>query len=80
MQAKLREIEAPVIREIRGLGLMVGIDLRTRARPYLEALIGKGVLALPAGPTVIRLLPPLVIGTDELDVVVAAIGEVLQQK
>ena len=79
LQAKLAEIEAPVIREIRGLGLMVGIELRTRARPYLEALIGKGVLALPAGPTVIRLLPPLVIGTEELDVVVSAIGEVLQQ-
>jgi acetylornithine/LysW-gamma-L-lysine aminotransferase len=79
LQAKLREIEAPVIREIRGLGLMVGIELRTRARPYLEALIGKGVLALPAGPTVLRLLPPLVIKTEELDVVVAAIGQVLGQ-
>jgi len=79
LQAKLREIEAPVIREIRGLGLMVGIELRTRARPYLEALIGKGVLALPAGPTVIRLLPPLIIGTEELDAVVSAIDEVLQQ-
>ena len=77
--ARLREIEAPVIREIRGLGLMIGIELRTRARPYLEALIGQGVLALPAGPTVIRLLPPLIIGTDELDVIVVAIAQVLQQ-
>jgi acetylornithine/LysW-gamma-L-lysine aminotransferase len=58
---------------------MVGIELRTRSQPYLEALIEKGVLALPAGSTVIRLLPPLVIGTDELDVVVAAISDVLQQ-
>ena len=79
LQAKLREIEAPVIRDIRGLGLMVGIELRTRARPYLEALIGKGVLALPAGPTVLRLLPPLVIETAELDVVIAAIADVLQK-
>jgi acetylornithine/LysW-gamma-L-lysine aminotransferase len=79
LRSKLNEIEAPVIREIRGLGLMVGIELRTRARPYLEALIGKGVLALPAGPTVIRLLPPLIIGSDELDVVVSALGDVLQQ-
>lgn len=79
LQAKLRAIEAPVVREVRGLGLMVGIELRTRARPYLEALIGKGVLALPAGPTVLRLLPPLIIGTNELDVVVSAIADVLQQ-
>jgi acetylornithine/LysW-gamma-L-lysine aminotransferase len=76
--AKLREIEAPVIREIRGLGLMVGIELRTRARPYLQALIDKGVLALPAGPTVLRLLPPLIIGMQELDAVVSAIADVLQ--
>jgi acetylornithine/LysW-gamma-L-lysine aminotransferase len=80
LQAKLRELEAPVIREIRGLGLMVGIELRTRARPYLEALIDKGVLALPAGPTVLRLLPPLVIETSDLDLVVTAIGEVLNQE
>jgi acetylornithine/LysW-gamma-L-lysine aminotransferase len=80
LQAKLRQIDAPVVRDIRGLGLMVGIELRTRARPFLEALIGKGVLALPAGPTVLRLLPPLVIETAELDVVAAAIGEVLQKK
>jgi acetylornithine/LysW-gamma-L-lysine aminotransferase len=79
LQARLREIDAPVIREIRGLGLMVGIELRTRARPYLEALIGKGVLALPAGPTVLRLLPPLIISTEDLDVVVSAIADVLQQ-
>jgi acetylornithine/LysW-gamma-L-lysine aminotransferase len=79
LQARLHEIEAPVIREIRGRGLMVGIELRTRARPYLEALIGKGVLALPAGSTVIRLLPPLIIRKEELDIVVSAIADVLQQ-
>jgi acetylornithine/LysW-gamma-L-lysine aminotransferase len=77
LQARLQEMEAPVVREIRGLGLMVGIELRTRARPYLEALIGKGVLALPAGPTVLRLLPPLVIDTGELELVVSALAEVL---
>jgi acetylornithine/LysW-gamma-L-lysine aminotransferase len=74
---KLGQLESPAIREIRGLGLMIGIELRTRARPYLEALIEQGVLALPAGPTVLRLLPPLVIGYEELDAVVSAIGEVL---
>jgi len=76
---RLDQLDAPVIREIRGMGLMVGIELRTRARAYLEALIEQGVLALPAGPTVLRLLPPLVIGYEELDAVVAAIGRVLQE-
>jgi acetylornithine/LysW-gamma-L-lysine aminotransferase len=76
---QLRSLESPAVREIRGLGLMVGIELRTRAQSYLEALIARGVLALPAGPTVIRLLPPLVIGYDELEAVVTAIGQVLEE-
>jgi acetylornithine/LysW-gamma-L-lysine aminotransferase len=74
---KLRDIGAPQIREIRGMGLMVGIELRTRVRPYLEALIQEGILALPAGPTVIRLLPPLVIELAALDQVAAAVAKVL---
>ncbi|MBN1935482.1 MAG: aspartate aminotransferase family protein [Anaerolineae bacterium] len=74
---KLRAIPSPMIREVRGLGLMVGIELRTKSQPYLEALIDQGVLALPAGTTVIRLLPPLIIGYEELDRVVAAIETVL---
>ena len=54
------------VRDVRQLGLMIGIELKTRARPYLELLMGRGVLALPAGPTVIRLLPPLVISEEKL--------------
>ncbi len=56
----------PVVRDFRHLGLMLGIELKTRSRPYLEALMQAGVLALPAGPTVIRLLPPLVILEEDL--------------
>ena len=74
---RLQRLDAPVIREVRGIGLMVGIELRTRARPFLEALIERGVLALPAGPTVIRLLPPLTISRKDLDTVVNALQEVL---
>lgn len=74
---RLRRIAAPVIREVRGLGLMVGIELRRRVQPYLVALMERRVLALPAGRTVLRLLPPLVISREELDVVVSAINSVL---
>jgi acetylornithine/LysW-gamma-L-lysine aminotransferase len=77
LQGLLKRIESPAIREVRGLGLMVGIELKTRARPYLEALIDHGVLALPAGPTVIRLLPPLTVSYEDLDAVATAIQEVL---
>ena len=55
-----------VVRDVRQLGLMIGIELKTKSRPYLEKLMTQGVLALPAGPTVIRLLPPLVIAEEKL--------------
>ncbi len=65
------------VREVRQIGLMIGVELRERCRPYLEALAERGVLALPAGPTVIRLLPPLVIGEAGIDEVADALAEVL---
>jgi acetylornithine/LysW-gamma-L-lysine aminotransferase len=63
---RLKRIEARVIREVRGLGLMIGIELRLKSTPYLRTLMDQGVLALPAGPTVVRLLPPLVITEQDL--------------
>ncbi|MGQ9710088.1 MAG: aspartate aminotransferase family protein [Anaerolineae bacterium] len=75
--SRLRRISSPLIRDIRGLGLMVGIELRRRGRPYLQDLAERGVLALPAGPTVLRFLPPLVISQEELERVVQAVDETL---
>lgn len=79
--AKLRRLaeEAHVIREVRGMGLMIGIDLRTRSAKYLQALQDRGVLALDAGPTVIRLLPPMVITWEQLETVYAALEAVLKE-
>jgi LysW-gamma-L-lysine/LysW-L-ornithine aminotransferase len=74
---RLRAIDARVIREVRGLGLMIGIELRSRVTPYLKALMDEGVLALPAGRTVLRLLPPLVISEEELATACDAIERVL---
>lgn len=74
----LRSLSSPLIREVRGLGLMVGVELKRPSAPYLAALAGRGVLALQAGPTVIRFLPPLVIGQEDLDQVVQALDAVLQ--
>jgi acetylornithine/LysW-gamma-L-lysine aminotransferase len=75
--ARLGEIESPLIRDVRGLGLMVGIEIKQKVAPYLKALSERGVLALPAGLTVIRLLPPLVITSEQIDAVVDALAEVL---
>ena len=76
--AELRQIRSPVVKEVRGLGLMVGIALRVRVTPVLRDLMKKSVLALPAGPTVLRLLPPLVIEEEDLQAAAAAIREVLE--
>jgi LysW-gamma-L-lysine/LysW-L-ornithine aminotransferase len=77
LQDELRALNLPTIREVRGAGLMIGVDLRTRVTPVLHALQARGVLALPAGKTVLRLLPPLVVTQDELAYAVRQIAEVL---
>ncbi|NUQ05428.1 MAG: aspartate aminotransferase family protein [Anaerolineae bacterium] len=74
----LRARSLPGVREIRGRGLMIGIELRDRVTPVLQALQDRGVLALPAGKTVLRLLPPLIITWDELMRIADAIEEVLR--
>ncbi len=66
-----------MIREVRGLGLMIGVELKQKVTPYLMALMERGVLALPAGLNVLRLLPPLVIEKSDLDVVADQIEYVL---
>jgi acetylornithine/LysW-gamma-L-lysine aminotransferase len=73
----LNTIESKKIREIRGLGLMLGIELKEKAGPHVQKLMEKGVIALLAGATIIRLLPPLVITRDEIDMVVQALKDLL---
>ena len=73
----LGELGSPLIREVRGLGLMVGIELKRRAGPYLAALMEQGMLALSAGPIVMRFLPPLVISREELETVAQTVEMVL---
>lgn len=76
--AALRERNLPLVRDIRHAGLLVGLELKQRVQPYLLALMHQGILALPAGPNVLRLLPPLVISYPQLDAVVSAIETVLR--
>jgi acetylornithine/LysW-gamma-L-lysine aminotransferase len=77
--ARLGRIQSPLVREVRGLGLMVGIELKQKVTPYLQALMARGVLALPAGLTVMRFLPPLVITQEQLAQAADAVEAVLAQ-
>src|SRR5206468_2589299 len=73
----LRDTRSDRVREVRGLGLLVGVELKENAAGALRALQEEGVLALGAGPTVVRFLPPLVITADQIDRVLAASAKAL---
>jgi ornithine--oxo-acid transaminase len=64
---KLRQISSPVIREIRGRGLFVGVELKVPARPYCERLKENGLLCKETHENTIRLAPPLTISRQEID-------------
>ncbi len=64
---RLKRIESEVIREVRGRGLMIGVELAIPARPYCEALRDEGLLCKDTHANVMRFAPPLVITKDEID-------------
>ena len=77
LMEKLKKIESPNIRDVRGIGLMVGIEMKQKVTPYIKILQEKKIIALNAGLTVIRLLPPLVITYEQIDHLVDVLTEVL---
>ncbi|MCB9260170.1 MAG: acetylornithine/succinylornithine family transaminase [Ignavibacteriales bacterium] len=66
------------VRGIRNLGLMIGIELKEKVQPYLVELMEKGILAMPAGKTILRLLPPAVISYEDLDKVAEVLNDMLK--
>jgi acetylornithine/LysW-gamma-L-lysine aminotransferase len=77
LMEKLKKLESPNIREVRGLGLMIGIELKHKVAPYIDIMQEKKIIVLNAGMTVIRLLPPLVISYEQIDHLVEVLAEVL---
>jgi len=77
---KLRELQFKyrVIREVRGLGLMIGVELRVQVLNIILGAIQKGVLILDAGKNVLRFLPPLIVTEKHIDRVVAVLEEMLE--
>jgi ornithine--oxo-acid transaminase len=74
---RLRRIESPHIKEVRGRGLLIGVDLNTKARRFCEALKERGILAKETHDTVIRFAPPLIISKEDIDWALGHIEEVL---
>ncbi|HOL17264.1 MAG TPA: ornithine--oxo-acid transaminase [Bacillota bacterium] len=75
--AELRQMVNPKIKEVRGKGLLIGVELTEKARPYCEALMEQGILAKETHENVIRFAPPLVITREEMDWALERIRRVL---
>lgn len=76
-QERVRALKAPQIREVRGRGLMLAVELKKPATPVIRAMQERGVLVLPGGGTVIRLLPSILIEDSQLDEGVTALAEAI---
>jgi acetylornithine/LysW-gamma-L-lysine aminotransferase len=81
-KAKLEELQTkhPLIKEVRGLGLMLGIELKCEVQGVIAKTMARGVLILNAGRTVIRFLPPLVITKEQIDKALAAVDAALEEE
>ncbi|GIO16234.1 ornithine aminotransferase [Cohnella xylanilytica] len=74
---RLKAIRSPYIREVRGRGLFVGVELDRDARPFCERLMERGLLCKETHETTIRFAPPLIISEEELDWAMGRIEDVL---
>lgn len=76
-QESLRALNAPQVRSVRGVGLMIGVEFKGKVAPIVAALRDAGVLVINAGATVIRFVPPLIITKEEVNEVVRRLEGVL---
>jgi ornithine--oxo-acid transaminase len=82
LMAGLAAISSPLVGEVRGKGLLVGVEIDPtycHARRVVEGLLARGVLSKDTHDTVVRFAPPLVVEPDEIDLAVAALREVLEE-
>lgn len=73
----LKNINSPLIKDVRGMGLMIGIEVETSPSDIQKKALDKGLLVLTAGKNVIRLLPPLVISKKEIEEGVKILEDIL---
>jgi ornithine--oxo-acid transaminase len=80
MLQKLGRLSSPKIQEIRGRGLLIGIELQEPARPYCQQLMQLGLLCKETHDNVIRIAPPLTIAKDDIDWALAKVEHVLTER
>jgi ornithine--oxo-acid transaminase len=77
---KLKTLRSPELKEVRGIGMWIGIEMTGKARPYCEALKELGLLCKETHDHVIRIAPPLVIKKEEIDWAVEQIKKVIERQ
>ena len=78
MNQKIHEsIPADKIVEVRGTGYMVGLELTDPVGDVVKTCVDNGILVISAGPNTVRFIPPLIVGTDEIDMAVDAVAAAL---
>jgi acetylornithine/N-succinyldiaminopimelate aminotransferase len=77
IQNTIRSWNLDIIQEVRGRGLMIGIDINFEAAPFQKACLDNGLCVTTAGPKTLRFLPPLIISEAEIETGLAIFREVL---
>ncbi len=77
LKERLEEINSPLIKEVRGRGLMIGLELTTDVSPVIEAGFQRGLLMVNAGTEVIRFVPPLIVEKRHVDTLVEKLSDIL---
>jgi len=80
LRERLRALASPLVVEVRGAGLLVGVELKTAVAPILAAARQRGLLVINAGDTTLRIAPPLIVTRDHIDDAVAILGACLVEE
>ncbi len=77
LKKRLEEINSPHIKEIRGLGLMIGVEMDCEVAPIIQAAYAEGVILLNAGANVLRLLPAYIISEADIDEFISVLQQII---
>jgi acetylornithine/LysW-gamma-L-lysine aminotransferase len=78
-KSRLNDLRSDNMREVRGLGLMLALELKVKNTPFLNALLENGIAPLPGGTTTIRFLPPLIVENKEIDETITVLERFLNE-
>jgi acetylornithine/succinyldiaminopimelate/putrescine aminotransferase len=76
-QLKTLAAKHPQIVEVRGKGLMIGVEMKDPVAPVIQRMLVSGIVCGPAGPNVLRFVPPLIVTTEQVERVVSSLNTAL---